>query len=328
MRYRPFGSTGIEVSELVFGGGAVGGLLIDAEDDIKLATIKRALSAGINWIDTAPSYGNGQSEQALGSILTLLDKKADAQPYVSTKVNIDTRDLYDLAGQVERSLHGSLERLNLPKVTLLQLHNPIGTQSQGRTIGLGEVLKPHGVLDAMEAMRDQGLIEHFGITALGDVAALTKVIKSNRIASAQVYYNLLNPSAGQSMPAAWPHYNFTGIIDTCVEHQVATMNIRVFAAGVIATDARHGREQPLTPGDSVESETRKAKMIFEELGDDYGTRAQTALRFALARERLSCIVFGLATPAHLEEALSAQKLGPLPSEAMARINRIHAAYVH
>ena len=62
MDYREFGSTGIKVSELVFGGGAVGGLLINQDDDTKLKAIKRSVEAGINWIDTAASYGQGRSE--------------------------------------------------------------------------------------------------------------------------------------------------------------------------------------------------------------------------------------------------------------------------
>ncbi len=323
MNYRAFGATGLSISELVLGGGAVGGLLIDKDDDTRLATVKCALSAGINWIDTAPSYGQGRSEEALGWIL----KEVDQKPYISTKVNVDTRDMFDVAGQIERSLTESLQRLDSDKVTLLQLHNRIGQQTEGRTIGLGDVLKPYGVLDAMEALRDAGLTDHIGITALGDVTALTKVIKSNRIASAQVYYNLLNPSAGRSMPANWPHYNFTGIIDTCIEHQVAPMNIRVFSAGIIATDERHGREQPLTPGDTVESETHKAQAMFQSINEDYGTRAQTALRFALAQNRLSCVVIGLAEPEYLDEALAAAELGPLPQDGLNAVNDVYSSYV-
>ena len=322
MKYRPFGNTGLQISELVFGGGAVGGLLIDRDDETRVAAVKMAMSAGINWIDTAPSYGEGQSEQALGWIL----QEVTEQPHISTKVTIDTRNLYDIAGQVERSLDESLQRLNKSSVTLLQLHNPIGQQTEGRTIGLGEVLKPHGVLDAMESLVQSGMVEFIGITALGDIAALTKVIKSNRITSAQVYYNLLNPSAGRSMPAAWPFYNFTGIIDTCMEHHVASMNIRVFSAGIIATEHRHGREQPLTQGDTVATETDKATAMFDQLGEAYGTRAQTALRFSLAQDRLACIVFGLAEIEHLQEALAGQALGPLPTEAMETINDVYENY--
>jgi D-threo-aldose 1-dehydrogenase len=322
MKYRQFGTTGINVSELVFGGGAVGGLLINQDDETKRKAIRRALDAGINWIDTAPSYGQGKSEEALGWLL----EEIDDEPWLSTKVRIDTRDLSDLVGQVERSLSDSLARLRRSKVTLLQLHNPIGAKTDERMIGLSDVLKPHGVLDAMEQMKNTGLIDHIGITALGDTASIIRVLKSNRIASAQVYFNMLNPSAAMTPPPAWPCYNFTGIVDTCVEHGVAPMNIRVFSAGILATDERHGRERPLTPGDTVESETAKAKAIFDVIGTKYGTRAQTAIRFALSHQRLACIVFGLAELAHLDEAIEAERMGALEAGALLEIKEIYASY--
>lgn len=322
MKYREFGATGIKVSELVFGGGAVGGLLINQDNDTRRKAIRIALDAGINWIDTAPSYGQGKSEEALGWLL----EEVDEDPCVSTKFTIDTRDLMDVRGQIERSLHESLQRLRRDKVTLLQLHNPIGARTDGRTIGVGEVLKPHGVLDALDEFRQMGMIEHFGITALGDTTSIIKVLKSNRIASAQVYYNLLNPSAGFTPPPVWPCYNFTGIMDTCREHDVAAMNIRIFSAGVIATSNRTGRERPLTPGDTVESETGKAAAIFATLGNDYGTPAQTAIRFGLAQDKLACIIFGLAELDHLREAIEAQEMGPLPAEALDKINRAYESY--
>lgn len=322
MQYRDFGTTGIKVSELVFGGGAVGGLLINADDDTRREAIRTALDAGINWIDTAPSYGQGKSEEALGWLL----EEIDDAPYLSTKVSIDTRDLGDVFGQVERSVADSLARLRRNKVTLLQLHNPIGAKTDGRTLGLSDILKPHGVLDALDQMRQMGFTDHIGITALGDAASIIRVIKSNRIASAQVYFNMLNPTAAFTPPPAWPCYNFTGIVDTCVEHGVAPMNIRVFSAGVLATNDRHGRERPLTPGDTVESETAKANAIFEVIGSDYGSRAQTAIRFALAQPRLACVVFGLAELSHLAEAIEGEAMGPLDDSALAKINEIYAGY--
>lgn len=322
MNYRNFGRTGIQVSELVFGGGAVGGLLINQDDETRRQAIRTALDAGINWIDTAPSYGQGKSEEALGWLL----EEVDDDPYLSTKVTIDTRDLFDIPGQIERSLNESLARLRRNKVTLLQLHNPIGPKTDGRVIGMSEVLKPHGVLDAMDELKRIGLIDHCGITALGDATAIIKVLKSNRVDSAQVYYNLLSPSAGFTPPPTWPCYNFTGVMDTAREHDVAIMNIRIFSAGILATDERTGRERPLTPGDTVESETAKARTIFAELGEEYGTRAQTAIRFGLAQEKTSCIIFGLAELAHLTEAVEAQKMGPLPAEAMDKIQQAYRSY--
>ncbi|MEJ2089989.1 MAG: aldo/keto reductase, partial [Gammaproteobacteria bacterium] len=194
MRYRPFGTTGIEVSELVFGGGAVGGLLIDADEAVKRAAVDRALEAGINWIDTAASYGQGRSEEALGRVL---DGRADP-PHVSTKFSVDTANLADLAGQIEASLTASLTRLKRDSVTLLQLHNPIGAETSARMIGVGDVLRSGGVLDVLDGLKGQGLIRHFGMTALGQTPSIIEVIDTGRIASAQVYFNLLNPSAARS----------------------------------------------------------------------------------------------------------------------------------
>ncbi len=94
----------------------MGGLLIDADRETKHRALERALSAGINWIDTAPSYGQGRSESALGELLPTLPH----DPHVSTKFAIDTRDLSDLAGQIEASLEQSLRRLRRDSVTLLQ----------------------------------------------------------------------------------------------------------------------------------------------------------------------------------------------------------------
>lgn len=322
MKYRQFGRTGLEFPELVFGCGAVGGLMINGSPEERQQAFDRAMAAGINWFDTAAAYGQGVSETHLGELLAAT---TGPRPNVSTKFTIDTRNP-DIFGQVEASVTQSLERLQSDKVTLIQLHNPIGPATDKRQIGLAELLKPHGVLDAMDHLRAQGLADHIGITALGDVTAITRVLKSNRIDSAQVYYNLLNPSAGMSLPPAWPHYNFTGIVDTCHEHGVAPMNIRVFSAGVIATDARHGRERPLTAGDTVDSETAKATHLFSQLPDIGDSRAQSAVRFALANERLACVVLGLAELDHLEEAIAAQERGPLPETSLSALRDAWQSY--
>jgi L-galactose dehydrogenase/L-glyceraldehyde 3-phosphate reductase len=319
MRYRAFGHTGLQVSELVFGGGFVGGILIHADDDTKLAALRRGLDGGMNWIDTAPSYGDGQSEQALGWLL----KEVDATPYLSTKVRLDLARPDDLPGQIEASLEQSLKRLDRDKVDLFQLHNPIGPETSGATIGVRQVLGVNGVAETFERLRDQRLFDFAGITALGDPGSLCEVIASGRFASAQVYYNLLDPSAGQKVPAAWAEPDFTGVLAACREHGVATMNIRVLAAGVIATDLRHGREMPIVQGFDMAAEEARVRAVFDRLGDRYGTRAQTAIRFALANPDLSCVVVGFAEIGHIEEALGGAELGPLPEEALAALREVY-----
>lgn len=323
MNYRKFGTTGIEVSQLTFGGGAVGGLLINADRPTRLAALRSAFDAGINWVDTAAQYGDGRSEESIGELLPELG----ATPYISTKFSIDTSDLSDIRGQIERSLTTSLQRLRMESVTLFQLHNQIGAKSQGRTLAADDVLCEGGVLDALEALRSQGLFRHFGITALGETSSILRVIESGRIDSAQVYFNILNPSAAGPVPSAWPVYDFNGVLAACEAHGVAAMNIRVFSAGVVPSGADAPRGRPLTPGDTVKSEAAKAAAIFSALGDPSrgkDTRAQAALRFALAEPRLSTIVIGLAEIAHLEEALAAEAMGPMDVEGLAVVRRVWA----
>ncbi len=321
MNTRPFGNTGLEISELVFGGGMVGGLLIEQDDATKREAVNRALTAGINWIDTAPLYGQGRSERALGWLLADLPEP----PHVSTKVHIDTDDLGDIAGQIEGSLTKSLERLRRDSVTVLHLHNPIGTETRGRTLDVKTLLEAGGVFDVFDDLKAQGLTQHWGITALGHTPSILRAIDSGRVQSAQVYYNLLNPSAGQELPPSWPVYDFGGLLEHCARQRVGVMNIRVFSAGVIATDRRTGRERPLTAGDSVESEAEKAQRVFERIGERFGTRAQVAIRFALAEARISGVVFGLAELAHLDEALAGQARGPLDAEALEEIYAVYEA---
>jgi L-galactose dehydrogenase/L-glyceraldehyde 3-phosphate reductase len=319
MRYRPFGRTGLEVSELVFGGGWVGGILIHQDDDIRRAAIKRALAACINWIDTAPSYGDGKSEQALGWLL----KEVEERPYVSTKVRLDLTRIGDIRGQVEASLEQSLKRLDCASVELFQLHNRIAQQTEGDAIAVERVLGKDGVADALDRVRAQGLTRFTGITAFGEAAACREVIASGRFDSAQIYYNILNPSAGQTMPPAWRGHDLHGLIGACQEHGVAVMNIRVLAAGVLATDQRHGREGPMSDAAPIPTEERRARAVFERLGERYGSRAQSAIRFALANRGISCVLVGMAELAHLEEALAAAQMGPLPDEALRELDAVY-----
>ncbi len=326
MKTRAFGRTGLEVSELVFGGGFVGGILIHADHDTKREALRRALAGGITWIDTAPSYGQGKSEEALGWLLD----EVETVPRISTKVRLDTGRLDDIPGQIEASLRGSLARLRLDSVDLLQLHNPIEPQTAGDSIGIEQVLGRGGVAEGLEAVRARGLTRHIGLTALGDAASCRRAIESGRFESAQVYYNMLNPSAARDTAAGVPGHDFSGLIPACREAGVAVMAIRVLAAGVIATDRRHGREIVVATNSNVPDEEARARTALERLGlgqDDrtpYGTRAQAALRFVLANPDVDCAVVGLAELGHLDEALAAAELGPLPAEALARLDGLYS----
>lgn len=319
MKHRTFGRSGIKVSEIIFGGGAVGGILIHQDDATKREAIRRALAGGINWIDTAAQYGNGKSEEALGWLLP----EVKATPYLSTKFNLDVENLQDIPAQIEARLMASLARLKRKSVDLLQLHNRIGAKPGGRVMTVEQILGKNGVADGLDRLREKGLIRHMGITAIGEAASVCEVIRSGRFDSAQVYYNLLNPSAGRRMPEAWTGHNLAGIIEACRANKVAVMAIRIFAAGIIATDERTGREGILTTDTSVAEDERKTRAVFDAIGADQGTRAQVALRFVLSNPDISGAVIGIAELHHIDEALQAAEMGPLPAPVLARLDALY-----
>jgi D-threo-aldose 1-dehydrogenase len=319
MKLRTFGRTGIQVSEVVFGAGAVGGILVHKDDATKREAIRRALAGGINWIDTAAQYGNGKSEEALGWLLP----EADAKPYLSTKFQLDVENLKDVPAQIEERFRGSLARLKRTSVDLLQLHNRIGSKPGGRVMTAEQILGKGGVAEGMERLREKGLIKHLGITAIGEAPSLCEVIRSGRFDSAQVYYNVLNPSAGRRMPKAWTGHDFGGVIEACRAHGVAVLAIRIFAAGIIATDERTGRESILTANTTHAEEERKTRAVFAAIGAGEGTRAQVALRFVLSNPDISAAIIGSAELHHIDEALEAEKRGPLPPQVLARLDKLY-----
>jgi L-galactose dehydrogenase/L-glyceraldehyde 3-phosphate reductase len=323
MKTRRLGRTGLQVSELTFGGGWVGGILIDADDDTRRTALKRSLDAGINWIDTAPSYGDTKSEEALGWLLQELP--ADKRPYVSTKVRLDLDKLDDVAGEVERSVHASLARLRLDRVDLLQLHNPLGAATGPGTLGVDRLLARNGVLDALEAMQAQGLTRFLGCTATGEAEACVAAIESGRFDTAQVYYNMIAPTAATGSPPGWTGPRQDGIFAACRARDVGTLVIRVFAAGVLVTDQRHGREVQIYQEADVAADERRAAAVWQVLGDTYGTRAQTAIRYALSNPGVATVIFGLARLSHLDEALKAADMGPLPADALAALAKLQQA---
>src|SRR6266542_4485003 len=90
----------------------------------RLEAVSTALSAGINYFDTAPSYGASASEANLGRTL----QELGARPIVATKVALAEGDLGDITGAVARSVEDSVERLGVASIDVIQLHNRVGGQ--------------------------------------------------------------------------------------------------------------------------------------------------------------------------------------------------------
>src|SRR6267142_3961036 len=127
MDKRRFGRTGLDVSLLGFGCGAVGGLMIKGTAADQERAVGRALELGINYFDTAQMYGNGESERNLGRVLKAL--KPDV--YVGTKVRLPPTERGQIGAAITASLEASLQRLQRDSVDLFQFHNAIVGATRG-----------------------------------------------------------------------------------------------------------------------------------------------------------------------------------------------------
>ena len=330
MQRRRFGRTRLEIPALTFGGGWVGGLLIRASEQAREGVLDRALEAGIDWIDTAALYGNGVSETVIGRWLAKVP--AGKRPRISTKFNIDT-SAGDFAAQIERSVAGSLQRLGLERVELLILHSRVvsgtGTERDKRALSAEEVIGPGGIADIMDDLRRKGVCDWIGLTGLGEPTALHQVIDSGRFDAAQIYYNLLNPTADKGAGPGWSSTDFDGLLHRCAAQDMGVMGIRVFAGGHLASTERHGREVAITANAENATEEARARAAFEILASEPSTPAQSALRFGLACPLLSTIVVGIGETWHLEDALKAADLGPLSTATVQKLEslwRSHPAF--
>ena len=313
MQMRRFGRTEYQVPAVTFGGGWVGGVLIHHDEDTAFTALDMASAAGIDWIDTAALYGNGISETVIGRWLAARGGK---RPRISTKFRVDPTEP-DLPGQMRGSVEASLERLGLDKAEVVILHNTVGGAAEfgERTLDVAGAL---AMADAMEALRSEGLCDHIGMTALGDPADLHEAVATGRFDVAQVYYNMLNPTAAAGR-TPWNSTDFNGLLAACAAQDMGVMGIRIFAGGHLASTIRHGREIPVTLDAGDAAEERRVKAIWSVLEDVDGTPAQAALRFGLACPDLSTIVVGLGELDHLQQVIDAEGMGPLSQDRLEAI---------
>jgi aryl-alcohol dehydrogenase-like predicted oxidoreductase len=281
-------------------------------------TIGRALDAGVNYFDTAVLYGNGESEKNLGRILARL-KPRDA--VVGTKVRLPP-DCASIAGEIAKSLEGSLRRLGLEQVGILHLHNPITSARQ--------VLDE--VVPAFEALRRQGKVRFLGITAIGDTAAIREVIDARVFDSAQVTYNMLNPSAASTLPANYPAQDYGLLLDRANAAGVGVVGIRVLAGGALSGSAeRHPiaspPPEPIGSAMSYQGDLLRAQRLAPLVTEGFAANlAESATRFCISHPAMGTILVGVATPRQFEDALAAVMKGPLPKAALDRLSALQQGF--
>jgi aryl-alcohol dehydrogenase-like predicted oxidoreductase len=315
---RVLGRTGLEVSSLGFGCGAVGGLLVAGTVSEQKAAVAQAVDLGVNYFDTAALYGNGQSETNLGRVLSELGLDV----LVGTKVRVDRASSVGVAEQITHSAEESLRRLRRDYVDLFQLHNVISATAAD---GLPADVVLAEVVPAFQELQRSGKIRHFGITAFGETAAIKRVIKSNAFDTAQVIYNLLNPSAGSSTAPRMPGVqNFDDILDDMAALSMGGLGIRVLAGGALSgSESRHPNSlqtvEPFGSGARFQDDVQFAQRFIPaatkyKLGD----LVEASLRFTLSQRTLATTLVGIADLAQMEHAAAAIAKGPFTKEEMSQ----------
>uniref|UniRef100_A0A182K3H3 NADP-dependent oxidoreductase domain-containing protein n=1 Tax=Anopheles christyi TaxID=43041 RepID=A0A182K3H3_9DIPT len=158
MEYVPLGRTGLKVSKVSFGTGTFSQLYGDLDETKALEAVKYAVQRGINYIDTAPFYGQGRSEEVLGRALRNVPREAY---YVATKVSRYEREydrMFDYSAKKTReSVERSLQLLGLEYIDVVQIHDVEFAPD------LDVVLRE--TLPTLEALRAEGKLRFIGVSA-------------------------------------------------------------------------------------------------------------------------------------------------------------------
>jgi aryl-alcohol dehydrogenase-like predicted oxidoreductase len=320
MSDRLLGSTGLRIGPVAFGAGPISQLLVGGQSDVQLETVRCAVERGVDWFDTAATYGGGESEINLGRALEELGLQSQVR--VATKVRIMPEELGDIAGAARRSIEGSLRRLCLPRVTLLQVHNSITHRAgaEPTSITPAHVLGPGGLLEQMDAMRRQGLIEHLGLTGLGEPSALREVIASGAFATMQVPYNLLNASAGHDAPPGFAQTDYGNVIADCHARGMGVFAIRVFAGGALVgrPPSPHTFKTPFFPLDLYRQDEARAKKLAALLPPGM-SRDEAAVRFVVSHPAVASAIIGFATPEEVARAVGFAYRGALDADLLTRL---------
>ncbi len=317
-----FGRTDLEVSLLTFGCGAVGGLMTAGGAADQDRAVAWARDNGINFFDTAPSYGNTASETNLGRAL---GPNRDGI-VVSTKVGLTDADLGDIEGAVRTSLEASLTRLRQDHVDIFQLHNTLDVPDDRGNLTADQVIDE--IVPAFMKLRDEGKTRYLGFTAKGDTDALHRLIESGCFDSAQIFYNLLVPSAGEAVPAGYPAQDYRRLLTAAARNGVGSIGVRVLAGGTLSgRETRHplGLQDvaPIGSGPDYAADVKSALRFEPVVAAGHAANLpELAVRYVISNPELSTTEIGIATLDELQQAAAAVNKGALSKEALAEIKDI------
>ncbi len=307
---RALGATGLTVPVVAFGAGPVAGLLTGEDERAQTAVVARALELGVDWFDTAATYGDGRSEQALGAALARLGRSGSVG--LATKVRIAPDQVHDIRDAVRLSVDGSLRRLKVAKLDLLQVHNSItrGRGDEPTSLTPADVLGP--LLSALEELRAGGVLGHLGLTGLGDPESLRRVLGSGRFETIQIPCHLLHALRPGAPAETSAGRDWSEIIAEAAELGLGVFAIRVYAGGALLDrpPSPHTLRTPFFPLPLYERHRELARDVAGRLPQGL-TVQQAAVRYVVGHRHLTAAIVGFGRPAEVDDAVAAAASGPL-----------------
>ena len=269
MRYRRFGKTDWQVSEIGMGGSWFYGRPEMGLQPVShgVSVVERAFEKGVNYFDTAPLYGKGRSEEVLGHAL-----KGVTEPYyLATKVGYYPEPFDYTRDAVMRGFEASLKRLQRDRVDLIQIHESEQAGWEG-VFGAGRTL------DTLRELRDQGMAAHIGLTG-SDLELMVRILReADDIVSVITFlkYDLLTQAAKKVL------------VPVAHERDVAVILASPLHGGLLGSKRDQWRGTGRY-GDAFEKQGRVEKVL-----DKFGLESvDTGLRYLLSDERVSIILSGV-----------------------------------
>ncbi len=301
MNCRALGKTGLQVSEIGFGGWAIGGNANGnsygwTDDDTAVDAVKRAIALGCTLFDTADLYGFGHGEELLGVAFSELGLNLSDAIVVATKVggNFYSGPLRpDFSpAYIRYAADQSLRRLARAWIDIYLCHHPTLAQMQDG-----------GIFSVMDELKRAGKVRSWGVTVDDEVMGRAAIAAGAEVV--QVAYNVLTQEAAHQL---FPEAQAAGVgIITCSPLGNGLLTGKY---GLDSTWAS-GDLRATMPRPYVTARVQAAEQLRFLEGDDERTLPQALLRFVLDNPAVSSAVVGIKTPAQADEDLAAAHLPPI-----------------
>jgi aryl-alcohol dehydrogenase-like predicted oxidoreductase len=315
MQYRKLGSLDWNLSEIGFGGWAVGGGWGTQTDQESLAALHRAFDLGCNFVDTAQNYGNGHSERVIAQALR--DRGKNERIYVATKIPPQPgpwppspydriEDRYSAAHLRER-LERSLRDLATDCIDLVQLHTWTRAWNKNPL-----------ALETLRQFRQEGKLRAIGVsTPEQDQNSVIDLMRDHWVDTVQVVYNIFEQEPQAELFPAAEQSKVGVIVRVALDESALT--------GKLAADTRFAEgdiRNRFFAGDRLARTVQRVEEVRKTVGDEEPTLATAALKFALKPAAVSVVIPGIRSAAQAEMNLAIASQAPL-SDALEQRLRPH-----